>query len=273
MQFHEASNEVQAARAFSHQSRTFDASYNHDLTIQYKRDFVRAHLLEYLNPGDEILELNAGTGEDALFLSRQGFNIHATDISQGMLNEIVRKSGSKGVGELSYELCSYTSLDQLKIKKHFDHIFSNFAGLNCTSELHMVLRQADALLHPGGKMTLVILPRFCLWETALLFVGKWKTAFRRFRSARGSNAKIDDHHFTCYYYNPREIRTFLKEYKTLSIKGLCSFVPPSYMEGFALKYPQVFKKLTSLEKKYSANFPWRSIGDYYIITLQKPLQG
>ncbi len=64
-------------------------------------------------------------------------------------------------------------------------IFSNFAGLNCTGKLDQVLLSFDPLLKPGGLVTLVLLPPFCVWETALVLKGKFKTAFRRFFSKKG----------------------------------------------------------------------------------------
>jgi len=55
--------------------------------------------------------------------------------------------------------------------------------------LSKVLDSFDPLLKPGGMVTLVILPKFCLWETLLLFKGKFRTAFRRFFSANDRRDK------------------------------------------------------------------------------------
>ena len=77
-------NETQAAKAFSKQAGLFDGLYSHDTIIQYKRNRVRAHVNSHIQPGSRILELNAGTGEDAVFFARQGHRVHATDISEGM---------------------------------------------------------------------------------------------------------------------------------------------------------------------------------------------
>ena len=41
-------------------------------------------------PGEQVLELSCGTGEDALHLAEQGVRILATDPSAGML-EVARK--------------------------------------------------------------------------------------------------------------------------------------------------------------------------------------
>lgn len=263
--------ELQAAEAFSLQSGYFDAQYESDKIIQYKRDRVRQHVLQYLQPGNRILELNAGTGNDAVFFAQKGFHVHATDISEGMQEQLAAKAGRAGLsGLISHELCSYTSLDTLKQKGPYNYIFSNFAGLNCTGEIEKVLNSFDGLLVPGGFVTLVMLPGFCLWETLLIFKGKFKTATRRFFSSKGRKAKIDGMPFTCWYYSPHDITRSLKnKFDLISLEGLCTIVPPSYIEHFAEKYPKAFSFLRKKEDKLKAKWPWRSVGDYFIITLQK----
>jgi hypothetical protein len=41
------------------------------------------------------------------------------------------------------------------------------------------------------------------------------------------------------------------------------------MEGFAEKHPKMFKWLSSAEGSLKSKWPWKYIGDYYIISLQK----
>ncbi len=261
-------NEKLVEKAFSSQSFVFDNNYAHDTMILYKRMRVRKHLEAFLLPRSRILELNAGTGEDAIYFSGKKHAVHATDISEGMLMELARKSA--GEDKISYELCSYLSLDQLTNKGPYDCIFSNFAGLNCTGELDKVLRSFSALLKPGGIVTLVVLPKFCLWETLLLFKGKFRTAFRRLFAKNGAGAFVEGNAFTCWYYNPSYIvDCFGDSFSVLSIEGLCTIVPPSYIAGFADKYPRFFRLLSRVEEKCKTKWPWNLIGDYYIITLRK----
>src|SRR5690349_1036257 len=59
------SEELRAGKAFDKQSTVFDELYRANPIIQYKRNRVRALTLKYLQPGNKILELNAGTGGDA----------------------------------------------------------------------------------------------------------------------------------------------------------------------------------------------------------------
>jgi ubiquinone/menaquinone biosynthesis C-methylase UbiE len=264
-------HEQAAAAAFSKQAAHFDLLYNDNSIIRYKRRRVRIHVEKFLKPGSSILELNAGTGEDAVYFARQGHTVHATDIAAGMQEVGIKKIKEKELeGTVSFELCSFTNLEALHHRGPYDLIFSNFAGLNCTNELEKVLGSFSNLLNPGGHVTLVLLPKFCLWEFLLLFKGKFKTAFRRFSGKKGTKAKIDGEYFRCWYYDPSFIRKYLKDsFDTLALEGLCTLVPPSYIEHFAEDHPGLYRYLEKKEKSWKSKWPWRSIGDYYIITLQK----
>jgi ubiquinone/menaquinone biosynthesis C-methylase UbiE len=264
-------NEQAAEKAFTKQSAIFDELYSTNLIIQYKRQRVRDHVQQWLKPNSKILELNAGTGEDAIWFAQNGHTVHATDISKGMQEKLVEKVWqNKLESKITNELCSFTELQNLNNKRPYDLIFSNFAGLNCTDELDKVLLSFTPLLKANGIITLVILPKFCLWETMMFFKGDFKTAFRRFFSSKGVKAKIEDEYFTCWYYNPSYVIKNMKDsYTVLSVEGLCTLVPPSYLENFPQKRSSFFNWLKNKEDKWKDKWPWRSIGDYYIISLRK----
>ncbi|MBL7732400.1 MAG: class I SAM-dependent methyltransferase [Chitinophagaceae bacterium] len=263
--------EQKAAGAFDKQAPIFDELYGPDTIIRYKRKRVREHTEFFLQPASRILELNAGTGEDALYFAGKGHQVHATDISAAMLAQLETKVKAAGLnGHITHEQCSFTELETLQHPGPYDHIFSNFAGLNCTGRLEKVLDSFQHLLKPGGHVTMVILPRFCLWEFLLLLKGKFKTAFRRFAGRKGARAHIEGQYFRCWYYNPSFIRKRMKTtFEVCRLEGLCTIVPPSYMENFAEKRPRLYKWLQKKEDKWKAGWPWRVVGDYYIITLRK----
>ena len=263
--------EQDTAAAFNKQSVVFDGIYSANTIVQYKRKRVRDHLDKFIKPQSKILELNAGTGEDAVYFAQRGHHVHATDISPGMKKVLSQKIETASLADkVTFELCSFTELEKLKDKGPYDMIFSNFAGLNCTKELEKVLRSFSGLLNPGGLITLVLLPNFCLWEASLFLKGKFKTAFRRFFSGGGRKARVEGEYFRCWYYNPALIKKNLEtEFDMLALEGLCTLVPPSYIENFPEKHPKTFNALKCKEDKWKAKWPWRSIGDYYIISFKK----
>src|ERR1044072_167896 len=159
------SHEQLAAEAFNRQSAIFDKIYAENNIVDYKRKRVREHVLKFIPPKSKILELNAGTGDDAVFFATLGHSVHATDIAADMQQRLREKVRQHNLEKLvSTELCSFTLLENLQNKGPYDLIFSNFAGLNCTNELDKVLHAFYALLKPGGIVTMVIMPRFCWWE-------------------------------------------------------------------------------------------------------------
>jgi ubiquinone/menaquinone biosynthesis C-methylase UbiE len=264
-------NEIKTERAFSKQSIVFDELYSGDTIVQYKRDRVRKQVNSLLKPNSHILELNAGTGEDAIYFAERGHTVHATDISTGMISKLQSKLSSKGLEKnITTEICSYTSLNNLQAKGPYDHVFSNLAGLNCTDQLDKVLSSFGPLIKKGGTVTLVVLPKFCLWEFLLLAKGKFKTAFRRFSGKKGARSHIEGEYFTCWYYNPSYIKKYLAgDFEWLQTEGLCTLVPPSYLVHFAEKHPRVYSFLCRMENRYRLSWPWRSIGDYYIISFRR----
>lgn len=264
-------NELSVAEAFGRQSSHFDKDYSSNPIIQYKRKRVREHALRYLPPNSSILELNCGTGEDALFFAQEGYHVHATDVSEGMVKELERKVVESGVKDkVTYELCSFNELAGLNARGPYDMILSNFGGLNCTGDLKDVLSSFPSLVKPGGVVTLVIIPPFCLWESLLLLKGEFKNATRRWFSRGGRKAQIDGVSFRCWYYTPEYVKRHLgDQFDVLGIEGLCTLVPPSYRENFPGKYPKLFSFLMKAEDRLKAVWPWRGVGDYFIISLRK----
>ncbi|NEU07715.1 class I SAM-dependent methyltransferase [Flavihumibacter sp. R14] len=263
--------EIQAEQAFDKQSAVFDELYTANPIIQYKRSRVRDLVLKYVKRGNKILELNAGTGEDAVYFAEKGMYVHATDISEGMQEVLRMKAERHGLQDMiSTEVCSFTNLTVLRDKGPYDLIFSNFAGLNCTSQLDIVLKSFSGLLRPGGMIVLVIMPGFCVWETLLSLRGNFKTAFRRFRSRNGADAQIEGVKFMCWYYSPDfVIKTLGSEFRLFGLEGLCSLVPPSYLDSFPSKWPRLFKSLVKLENVLKDSWPWKNIGDYFIISMKR----
>lgn len=271
MEFLDKENEMEAGLAFSRQSVVFDDYDAGNTIIQYKRRRVREHVLRHLSASGSILELNSGTGVDASFFAGLGYRVHATDIAEGMQQQLKEKVLRLGLSDrVTAEPCSFNALGGLEQKGPYDCIFSNFAGLNCTNRLDEVLRSFAPLVKPGGLVTLVILPSFSLWETLLVFKGKFRTAFRRLLSFRGAKSHVEGVYFKCWYYSPSYVKRHMASaFDLVDLEGLCTIVPPSYIEHFAEKRPALYKWLQRWEDRLKSRRPWRSIGDYYIISFRK----
>ncbi|HXP48824.1 MAG TPA: class I SAM-dependent methyltransferase [Bacteroidia bacterium] len=261
--------EQNVSDAFSTQSVLFDETDERNLTIKWMREEVREHVMKLWRSGDSILELNAGTGLDAIFFAEKGFNVHATDNAQGMidvLNEKMPRQTLRGI--ITTQRCSFNELENIN-RSEFDHIFSNFGGLNCTNRLDDVINSFDRLLKPGGTATLVIMPKICPWELILALKGNFKIAFRRLKKG-GVRSHLEGKYFNTYYYSPAQVRKmFGEKYSVVSIKGLGIFVPPPYLDTFPVKHPRIYKALQGIDKGISTIPPFRSFADHFIISVRK----
>ena len=176
--------------AFTRQSSNYDQYEEGNHILKWMRQQVRNHALEFLKPGDKILELNSGTGIDAEFFANKGFTIHCTDLSDGMVEQMKSKfSSGKFSAKTTIQKCSFTELNKIGDKK-FDFIFSNFGGLNCIPDLNEVTKFFPSLLNNKGKVCLVIMPPLCPWELIQSLRGKFKFVVRRLNK-NGTLANIE----------------------------------------------------------------------------------
>lgn len=255
-----------AADAFSRQSPIFDTIDAANPLIGWVRERVREQALRSMKPGDTLLELNAGTGIDSAFFAEQGLKVLATDVSSGMIQQQTLKLRHATATWSAVE-CSFLDLDRLGDQR-FQHVFSNFGGLNCTDRLDLVLQGIDKRLLPNGTCTLVIMPRFSPWEVLAALKGNFNLAFRRFR--KRTPAQLEGLSFPCYYYAPGYVKHHLGEgYDVIAQRALSLLVPPPHMEGFPTRWPTLFKALCLLENRIVSLPLLRNWGDHFVITLRK----
>lgn len=255
-------------RAFSAQSLHYDEADLANPVLQQWRRQVYDHVHRFLAPGASILELNAGTGIDALYFSNRGHQVLATDLSGGMIERIQEKITSKRTDNLAVQQISYDQLQSLQGQK-FDYIFSNFGGLNCIQDLSVVTQSLEKLLNPDGFVTCVIMPHLSLWELSWMLKGQWKKAFRRW-NRDGALAHVEGEHFTTYYHSLSKIKkAFGPCFKFVKSEGLGVLTPPPGSSGFVRKNPEINLFLNKLDRTLRHSFPFNRWGDHIIVTFQR----
>lgn len=261
-------NSIKVSEAFSKQAEKFDALSSENKLTAHLRTIYRKQVEKYSIQHSRILELNCGTGIDAIYFANKGYDVLATDNAPGMLDALQSKIASTGTrGKIEVMQCSYHELNKIK-KPPFDHIVSNFGGLNCTADLQHVLAQFSSLLTKNGKVTLALMPKVCPWELAMALKGKFKTAFRRF--GRHAVANVEGVNFLCYYYNPSYVKRILKnEFNVVELKGVYITVPPEFYLNFVERYPRLYAALSRIDNGIANYFPFNRLCDHYIITLEK----
>ena len=254
-------------RAFNKQAEHYDEDdLSNHILVEWRHQ-VYHHINLFIKPNSHILELNAGTGIDALQFVRSGHSVHATDTASGMVQKIQQKIDQFSLRDkLSSQKCSFESLNMVKGKK-FDYVFSNFGGLNCCKDLTRVTKDLPALLNRGAYVTWVIMPPVCLWELLRIFKGK-KAAFRRFQK-KGAIAHLEGEYFMTHYYSLSDLKKdFGPNFRFLKTEGLGAVSPPPSSLNFTLKHPWVYSFLKKVDRLVSPSFPFNRWADHIIVTFQ-----
>lgn len=254
--------------SFDKAAQNYDATFTNSEIGKMQRNLVYAQLSKQLDSVQDILEINCGTGEDAIWLARQNFKVIATDISRKMIAEAKNKGS---LVNLNFEVADANSIVTSFPNDNFDLIFSNFGGLNCLSktELQEFFKNSANLLSEKGKMVLVLMPKCTLWEQCyFLAKAQFLKAFRRKKEIVIAN--VDGEKVPTYYYNPKDIVNLAKhDFELIDQKPIGFFIPPSYLESFFRKRKVLLQVLSRLE---SGTKNWQFLSkyaDHYIITLQK----
>ena len=256
------------AEAFSRTAEKYDSFAEDHPHLTRMRNKVYSHMMRYVPQGAHILELNAGTGADAVQLAQRGYFIHATDIAPGMLNRLHEKVSRLGLQDrVTMEARSFLSLEDMQ-NVPFDAVFSDLGGLNCVPDLTPVIQQLPGILKPGGTVTWVLMPHLCLWEIAEVFRGNFSLAFRRF--SRGKvRANLEGLNFDVYYFSPHQvIQWFGTKFELLALEGLSVLTPTAESKNFAKGHPRLYRILSWLDDRLSPHWPWYGWGDFYTLTMR-----
>jgi ubiquinone/menaquinone biosynthesis C-methylase UbiE len=256
------------AEAFSRTAEKYDSFAEDHPHLTRMRNKVYAHVMRHVPGGARILELNAGTGTDAVQLAQRGYFVHATDIAPGMLNRLPDKVNQLGLQDrVTMQARSFLSLEDVQ-GAPFDAVFSNLGGLNCIPDLTPVIRQLPKILKPRGTVTWVLMPHACLWEFAEVFRGNFSLAFRRLSRGR-VRAHLEGLQFDIYYFSPRQvIGWFGKPFQLLALEGLSVLTPTAESKNFAKLHPRLYRALSWLDDRLSPHWPWNGWGDFYMLTMR-----
>ena len=253
---------------------SYDETFTYSEVGKRQRDIVWNYLDRSLpaNIQLDILELNCGTGEDALFFAKRGNKITATDESDEMLNITNRKVAECGLEENIYtQKINIEELNRSTFNKKFDLIFSNFGGMNCIDAkvLGNLSNQFELILNATGRIIIVLMSNFCLWES-VYFLTKFKIDYGFRRSiSKSITANVGGQDVKVYYYSLRKIeKLFSEKFVVKEIVPVGFFIPPSYLNSFFTKKKKTLNFLTALEKKTSGVPLLSKAADHFLIDMQ-----
>ncbi len=258
------------SQAFARKAHTYDAFGEGHENLTRMRHRLYRHIQARIPPGGRLLELNAGTGLDAVQLVQRGYRVHATDLSPDMVAQAQEKVRRHGLeGRLTVEQLSFTELDRLELPAQgpFQGIYSNFGGLNCIPDLTPVTRQLPRLLVPGGVVIWVIMPRICPWELLHLLQDP-RTATRRLRPG-GVMAQVEGVGFRTFYFSAGQVRrAFGPRFRQVGLEALSLLTPTADNKAFARRHPRLFRWLVTWDERLSRWPLLRGWGDFFILSMR-----
>lgn len=248
----------------------YDDIFTYSNIGKAQRKLVFKHIKSIIQQDKKlsILELNCGTGADAIEFAKLNHDVIATDISKGMIEVAKAKQHPKNV---EFRVQDINTITKNTFDQKFDFIFSDFGGINCLSheQLKTFFKTSADLLVPNGKMAIVLMPKNCLWERLYFTLKGDKTKATRRNTTESIVANVDGVGVPTWYYNPQDISAAANDfYNTTKVKPIGVTIPPSYLEqSFVAKFPMIniFKGLDAVLTGASL----AKYADHFLIILEK----
>jgi ubiquinone/menaquinone biosynthesis C-methylase UbiE len=259
------------AQPFDAVAASYDAAFSQRRLGRWLRAMVWQRLERAFTPGQHVLELGCGTGEDAVWLARRGVRVTATDVSAPMLAVTRQKAEAAGVGaRVTVARLDLAALPSAGLAEEYDGVVSSFGPLNCVEDRRAVAGALAGGVRPGGRLVLVVMGPICPWEIAWhLGHGQVRTALRRFRA--GAPARVGSgRRLRVWYPSPGRLRReFAPYFRTLEVAGIGLLLPPSAMGGLVERAPRLFGLLAAIDRRLATTLPWRMFNDHYLMVLER----
>jgi len=258
-------------RAFDAMAEGYDSKYIDNPSMRLMRNRIWRHLSEIVKPGDTILELGCGTGEDALYLARAGCLVVATDCSPRMLRIARHKAAAAGLEDsIQFRLADINTLADAfdPSAEPFSGVLSNFGGLNTISHLEGVERSLLRILKPGGWFVACLMGRHCIWDWLI------ELAHLRFgditgRRKNGTVVTVDGIDVRCYFPTPREFTACFPGFREVHSQALALFVPPPRVTSGHETLDWLWRSLERLEQPFARLKLFRGCGDHFLMVMEK----
>ena len=256
-----------AAFAFDAIAEGFDERFGPWLSVSAQRRVVRTALQRAFPPGTHLLEIGGGTGEDAAWLLERDRRVLMTDVSPAMVR--VASAKLAGYAGAQTAVVAAEALEGLADERQasglprLDGAYSNFAALNCVSDLRPFARGLARLVKPGATTMLVLFGAACPGEIIVEALrGRPAAMVRRFH--RGdAPARLGGQSFTVRYHRRRDLtRALAPWFQPEGRQGVGVFVPPSAAEPWISRRPRLLAALERLDHALAG--PLAVFGDHIL---------
>jgi len=250
----------------------YDTRFTNSMIGRAQRESVWRETDRLFCPGQRILEINCGTGVDALHLSGRGIHVLACDASPEMIAVARRRlEASAHQNSVDLRVLAIEQLGQLEKEGLHDGVLSNFAGLNCVADLRAVARDLARLVRPGGRVILCFFGRSCLWEMVwYLLQGDVKKAFRRLGGQVVNADLAPGYSVVVRYPSVSSLRRdFAAHFRLVRWKGVGIAVPPSYIEPWVARFARLFRFAAKIDPFLGRCPGFRALADHVVLDLER----
>lgn len=256
--------------AFDEAAAAYDAHFARTTAGLWLRESVWSRLAPFVKPGMRTLDLGCGTGEDTLWLAREGCDVTAADGSPAMLERVAVKATQFDLARRirTIELDLNAAETAAPLDQSFDLVISNFGAINCAHDLAPLSRKLAAWVKPGGVLALTVMGRFCTWESAYYLARLDRRAWRRW-SGR-AQASVGSKSVSVRYWSRGDVlRAFGPSFRAISTYGVGTFLPPSYLFHWVEGHPRSFRALARWETRLGHTWPLSRVGDHMLVILRR----
>ncbi len=252
--------------AFDDLAPTYDSVFTNTSVMRIQRQSVWKVARQVFRPGQRILEINCGTGEDALFLARLGMRVVACDASRAMI-EVAEQRRMREAPDLPIRLFAVPTENVRRAATGgaFDGVFSNFSGLNFVADLRTVAEDLAAITHPGANLLLCVASRLCVAEMAWFALRlKFRKAVRRLSAVDAG--QVGERPLDVWY---RSVHSFRREFapyfRLRAVHGIGVAVPPYYFEPLAQRHRFALRLAAKCDEVLQRAPLLRVLGDHVLL--------
>jgi SAM-dependent methyltransferase len=206
---------------------TYDGSFGLSPSGRLFRFRLAERVVEAAPAPRRVLDVGCGTGEDAIWLAGNGYDVLGIDASAGMI-EVASAKARTSSSSATFERISLAEFGSRG--QTFDVVISNFGALNCVP-LADWARLVPALLTSGGRAFVSVMGQRPEPEA-------WRD--RSEASPRGANTSVEigGSPMTVHYDTVGDIISALEPYAAVErVEALGCLVPGPQYQDFGRRHP------------------------------------
>ena len=259
--------------AFDGVAEHYDVRFSSQPIARYLRTQIRDRVTPLLRPGQPVLEIGCGTGEDACWFAARGHPVLATDVSGAMLEETGRKASAfpEG-GRVTVAAWDASAPPPPEVVRGGPYalVFSNFGAINCIADMRSLGEALSRVTVPGGHVVLVSINRWCLMEVILNgLMGRGSAMTRRLGSS-GEAQLEDGTRLAVSYHSVRSLAEALNPgFELVHREAIGVFLAPSEFYGSIQRRARVHGLFERLDRLFGRAWPFSRLGDHTLTVFRR----